>query len=165
VALEQVFLRALRFPLSVSFHRGWALSYIIWGMNNRSFRGRSSETKTKRSMMFRAVFWVVLPCKMIVDRRFRGAYCLHHRLYCHVKLLSTDASEVRTASIIPLKRRSTIILHGSISQKTTLNRNKIISTQYSYPHDYTAWKCPGLHLATQNRTTRDWRGGSRLETR
>jgi hypothetical protein len=26
--------------------------------------------------MFRAVFWVVLPCKMIVDRRFRGAYCL-----------------------------------------------------------------------------------------
>jgi hypothetical protein len=29
--------------------------------------------------MFRAVFWVVLPCKMIVDRRFRGAYCLHHQ--------------------------------------------------------------------------------------
>jgi hypothetical protein len=27
-------------------------------------------------MMFRAVFWVVLPCKMIVDRRFRGAYCI-----------------------------------------------------------------------------------------
>jgi hypothetical protein len=26
------------------------------------------------SLMFRAVFWVVLPCKMIVDRRFRGAY-------------------------------------------------------------------------------------------
>jgi hypothetical protein len=24
------------------------------------------------------VFWVILPCKMIVDRRFRGAYCLHH---------------------------------------------------------------------------------------
>jgi hypothetical protein len=30
-------------------------------------------------MMFRAVFWVVLPCKMIVDRRFRGAYCPHHQ--------------------------------------------------------------------------------------
>jgi hypothetical protein len=28
--------------------------------------------------MIRAVFWVILPCKMIVDRRFRGAYCLHH---------------------------------------------------------------------------------------
>jgi hypothetical protein len=27
---------------------------------------------------FRIVFWDVLPCKMIVDRRFRGAYCLHH---------------------------------------------------------------------------------------
>jgi hypothetical protein len=30
-------------------------------------------------VLFRAVFWVVLPCKMIVDRRFRGAYCLHHQ--------------------------------------------------------------------------------------
>jgi hypothetical protein len=30
------------------------------------------------SMMFRVVFWDILPCKMIVDRRFRGAYCLHH---------------------------------------------------------------------------------------
>jgi hypothetical protein len=26
----------------------------------------------------RRVFWDVLPCKIIVDRRFRGAYCLHH---------------------------------------------------------------------------------------
>jgi hypothetical protein len=30
--------------------------------------------------MFRAVSWVILPCRMIVDRRFRGAYCLHHQL-------------------------------------------------------------------------------------
>jgi hypothetical protein len=29
-------------------------------------------------MMFRVVFWDILSCKMIVDRRFRGAYCLHH---------------------------------------------------------------------------------------
>jgi hypothetical protein len=26
------------------------------------------------SMMFRVVFWDILPCKIIVDRRFRGAY-------------------------------------------------------------------------------------------
>jgi hypothetical protein len=30
-------------------------------------------------VMFRDVFWDILPCKMIVDRRFRGAYCLHHQ--------------------------------------------------------------------------------------
>jgi hypothetical protein len=30
---------------------------------------------------FRAVFWDILPCKMIVDRRFRGAYCLHQQLW------------------------------------------------------------------------------------
>jgi hypothetical protein len=27
-------------------------------------------------MMFRVIFWDILPCKMIVDQRFRGAYCL-----------------------------------------------------------------------------------------
>jgi hypothetical protein len=31
------------------------------------------------SMKFRIVFWDVLPCKMIVDRRFRGTCCLHHQ--------------------------------------------------------------------------------------
>jgi hypothetical protein len=34
-------------------------------------------------MMFRVVFWDILPCKMIVDRRFRGAYCLHHQVDNH----------------------------------------------------------------------------------
>jgi hypothetical protein len=29
--------------------------------------------------MFRVVFCYILSCKMIVDRRFRGAYCLHHQ--------------------------------------------------------------------------------------
>jgi len=53
------------------------------------------------TMMFRAVFWVILPCKMIVDRRFRDPWWW--RQYA------------------PLKRRSTIILHGSITQKTALN--------------------------------------------
>jgi hypothetical protein len=33
---------------------------------------------TAASMMFRVVFWDILPCKIIVDRRFRGAYCLAH---------------------------------------------------------------------------------------
>jgi hypothetical protein len=37
------------------------------------------QVLTAASMMFRIVFWDVLPCKVIVDRRFRGAYCLHHQ--------------------------------------------------------------------------------------
>jgi hypothetical protein len=60
-------------------------------------------------MMFRAVFWVILPCKMIFDRRLRGAYCRHN-----------------------LKRRSAIILHGSITQKTTLNSNRLTTHIQSY---------------------------------
>jgi hypothetical protein len=31
------------------------------------------------TMKFRFVFWDVLPCKTIVDRRFRGTCCLHHQ--------------------------------------------------------------------------------------
>jgi hypothetical protein len=37
------------------------------------------QVLTAANMMFRIVFWDVLPCKMFVDRRFRGAYCLHHQ--------------------------------------------------------------------------------------
>jgi hypothetical protein len=60
------------------------------------------------NVMFRIVFWDVLPCKIIVDRRFRGAYCLHHHPWWWRKY-------------VPLKRRSTIILDVSTSQKTILN--------------------------------------------
>jgi hypothetical protein len=59
-------------------------------------------------ILFRIAFWDVLPCKMIVDRCFRGAYCLHHQGWWWRQYAS-------------LKRRSTIILHGSTSQKTILN--------------------------------------------
>jgi hypothetical protein len=50
------------------------------------------------------VFWSVAQCSHVeVDRRFRGAYCLHHQ--------DDDSS--------PLKRRSTSTwLHGATSQKT-----------------------------------------------
>jgi hypothetical protein len=45
-------------------------------------------------MMFRVVFWDILPCKMIVDRRFRGAYCLHHQ--GSLKYIPEDNSEHHT---------------------------------------------------------------------
>jgi hypothetical protein len=51
-------------------------------------------------MKFRIVFWDVLPCKIIVDRRFRGTCGLNY---------------------VPPNRRSTIILHDRTSQKTILN--------------------------------------------
>jgi hypothetical protein len=37
------------------------------------------QVLTAANMKFRFVFWDVLPCKIIVYRRFRGAYCLHHQ--------------------------------------------------------------------------------------
>jgi hypothetical protein len=37
------------------------------------------QVLTTASMKFRFVFWDVLPCKIIIDRRFRGTCCLHHQ--------------------------------------------------------------------------------------
>jgi hypothetical protein len=44
VALRQVFLRVLRFTLSISSRHGSSHSYITWGMNSRSVNTRSSAT-------------------------------------------------------------------------------------------------------------------------
>jgi hypothetical protein len=60
-------------------------------------------------------------------------------MYCRVKQLSTDVSEVRAASIkhprwwrqhVPLKRRSKIILHDSTSRKTILNFLRLVSMKW-----------------------------------
>jgi hypothetical protein len=37
------------------------------------------QVLTAASMKFRTVFWDILPCKMIVDRRLRSTCCLHHQ--------------------------------------------------------------------------------------
>jgi hypothetical protein len=44
--------------------------------------------------MFRIVFWDVLPCKMFVDRRFRGAYCLHHHSSLMMEAVCTSEASV-----------------------------------------------------------------------
>jgi hypothetical protein len=61
------------------------------------YTDRNAPVRYKLYIKFRIVFWDVLPCKIIFDRRFRGACCLHHQ------------GRVTHA---PLKRQSTIILHG-----------------------------------------------------
>jgi hypothetical protein len=37
------------------------------------------QVLTAASMKFTIVFWDVLPCKIIVDGRFRGTCCLHNQ--------------------------------------------------------------------------------------
>jgi hypothetical protein len=50
---------------------------------------------TAASMKFRIVFWDVLLCKIIVDRRFRGTYCLHHQGWNVVRQLFYTAVHPR----------------------------------------------------------------------
>jgi hypothetical protein len=45
-------------------------------------------------MKFRIVFWDVLPCKIIVDRRFRGTYCLHHDSSLMMEAVRTSETSV-----------------------------------------------------------------------
>jgi hypothetical protein len=67
---------------------------VLFRINSLSLHARKKysdvrfQVLTAASMMFRGVFWDILPSRQYA----------------------------------PLKRRSTIILHGSISQKTTLNK-------------------------------------------
>jgi hypothetical protein len=51
---------------------------MIHGSTNISF-SVSFQVLTAASMKFKIDFWDVLPYKIIVDRRFRGTCCLHHR--------------------------------------------------------------------------------------
>jgi hypothetical protein len=46
-------------------------------INCRSKLGNTSQRE--KYIQFRIVFWDVLPCKIIVYRRFRGTCCLHHQ--------------------------------------------------------------------------------------
>jgi hypothetical protein len=62
----------------VFFWEGHCL-WKLWNQNISEPTSVRFQVLTAVSMMFRIVFWDVLPCKMIVDRRFRGAYCFHHQ--------------------------------------------------------------------------------------
>jgi pimeloyl-ACP methyl ester carboxylesterase len=61
VALGQGFLQILRFALPISLRHGSSHSHITWGVNNKPVR---FQVLSAASMMFRVVFWDVLPCKM-----------------------------------------------------------------------------------------------------
>jgi hypothetical protein len=46
--------------------------------NRQRCLNRKSQKKKKKSL-FRIIFWGVLPCKCMLERRFRGVYCHHHQ--------------------------------------------------------------------------------------
>jgi hypothetical protein len=54
-------------------------------------------------LMFIIVFLHVLPCKIIVDRRFRDAYCLHHSslMMEEVRTSETSVDNYFTRQYIP----------------------------------------------------------------
>jgi hypothetical protein len=54
---------------------------------------------TEASMKFRFVLWDVLPCKIIVDRRFRGVCCLHHHGAASIIALMMEAARTSKTSV------------------------------------------------------------------
>jgi hypothetical protein len=79
------------------------------------------QVLTAASMIFRAVFWVILPCKMIVDRRFRGAYCLHHPPWVgHTTLIIRHGLVTRLKSWL-ISHTTTILLTDQETISETIN--------------------------------------------
>jgi hypothetical protein len=61
------------------------------------------ETNVKK---FRIVFLDVLPCKIIVDRRFRGTCCLHHQDdESHLYTLKVFGIRVLRKNVLLLSKR------------------------------------------------------------
>jgi hypothetical protein len=63
------FSKFLGFPLSLSFHRGSAYSYIIWGMDKGPVGGRSSETASFHRHENTPFILVYLSVKIRCNRR------------------------------------------------------------------------------------------------
>jgi hypothetical protein len=103
-------------PTSEKLHKASTTkTQILW----LKYINMRFQVLTAASMKFRFVFWDVLPCKIIVDRRFRGMCCLHPQGLMYISVTLTHPWWWRQYA--PLKRWSTVILHGSTSQKTVLN--------------------------------------------
>jgi hypothetical protein len=86
------------------------------------------QVLTAASMMLRVVFWDILPCKMIVDRRFRGAYCLHHQGWVlNWTELHTRRSENFKSKIV--------VLFVTSSVETYLLKRYIMSSLKPYVFD------------------------------
>jgi hypothetical protein len=62
---------------SLGVHRLYALWVYIHLLCGLVYKVRF-QVLTAASMKFTFFFWDVLPCKIIVERRFRGTCCLHH---------------------------------------------------------------------------------------
>jgi hypothetical protein len=81
----ELFLR--RLGIGIKFPRIILFCFVLYTLNTRNsisvnFKVQI-ELKTlpqKRLFVKLGVFWDVAPCSQVdVDRRFRGAYCLHHQ--------------------------------------------------------------------------------------
>jgi hypothetical protein len=79
-----------------------------WNLHTRRRENLKSNLKSVFLLEFIIVFWDVLPCKIIVDRRFRGTCCLNHkgwwtqhvRLKRRTKILKFILAAVRTWNLI-----------------------------------------------------------------
>jgi hypothetical protein len=65
----------------------------LWLPRAKKIRNVRFQVLPAASMKFRIVFWDVLPCKIIVYRRLRGTYCLHHQGWWSLMMEAVRTSE------------------------------------------------------------------------
>jgi hypothetical protein len=104
-------------------------------------------------MKFRSVFWDVLPCKIIVDRRFRGTYCPHHQktilnfmsdlFICIYSYMNTTIS-ANTASQNKLNYKA-ILIHPQIKDALTKQKKIICTICFTLALQPILEPCPPLY--------------------
>jgi hypothetical protein len=66
-----------------------------------NFKSQIIPGSLNKYFSFKIVFWDVLPCKITVDRRFRGTCCLHHQGWTGVKELGLSLPSSATVKVRP----------------------------------------------------------------
>jgi hypothetical protein len=84
---------------------------------------------SKNAINFRIVFWDVLPCKINVDRRFRGTCCLRTSetsvdIYFTRQYIAEDNSELYTRHRENLKSRKKFLLPADCSGRQWIHCNR-----------------------------------------
>jgi hypothetical protein len=80
------------------------------------------QVLTAASRKFRIVFWDVLPCKIIVDRRFRGTCCLHHQVLWWSLIMEaartseTSVDNYFTRQYIPEDNSENLCVYGNCAK-------------------------------------------------
>jgi hypothetical protein len=135
--------------------------HSIWGTAKKTVEIASNWIKIRAGttpdtiLQFRIVFWDVLPCKIIVDRRFRGTYFLHHQGWRQFWTSHSPPWKLEISQYYSIVAQRTwfwsMKLHSSWRDYSLWVRYEMFLPQLSSRHDGLCWEsfCKSLSHYTE----------------